>query len=425
MNATLVKKSPTMQFDPRSPKFRANPYPIYRYLRTHQPIHYRAERRDWILTRYADITEVLKSLDFGRSELKQAPPATGANSGLIDRLLSIRHESDQLMKLWLVLTNPPDHTRIRRLLQKAFTPSRINALQASIQAKVDGYIDRTMERGKMDIIGDLAYPLMLELNCSEILGIPRQTWHRNFRQWTENMALLADMDITPIAYERGMMAFVGLAEFFRNRIAECRAGSAPMDNLIGMLIREGDRLSKEELLANCIMMFTVGHSSTVNLIGIAMLALLNHPEQLRLLIEDPDLIDLAVSEALRYDSPVQGVSRTALCDVELSDTRIHQGEKVICVLAAANRDPARFPEPDKFDIRRQPNPHLSFGYGIHTCIGRPLSLLAAKIAVGTLVRRLPGLALATDSLEWEDSFLGHGLKALPVVFQSPVTGSGH
>jgi len=404
------------RFDPRSPEFRADPYPVYRYLRTHQPIYYRAEHKDWILTRYADVAEVLKSPAFGRSESRRAPAVTGTKNRPVDRLLAIRRESSNLMGLWLVLTNPPAHTRIRRLLQKAFTQSRINALQASIQAQVDSAIDQAAERGALDVIGDLAYPLMLGLNCRDVLGIPQRDWHRNFKQWTENMSLVADLDITPLTYERGMLAIAGLAELFRNRIAECRAGSEPGDNLIGMLIEEEGQLSEEELLANCIMMFTVGHSSTVNLIGIGVLTLLRHPAQLELLAADPTLIETAISEVLRYDSPVQGVSRTALRDVELGDTNIHRGERVVCIIGAANRDPARFAEPDTFDIKRWPNPHLSFGYGIHTCIDRHLSQRVAKIVVGTLVRRLPGLSLATDSLEWEDSFLGHGLKALPVVF---------
>jgi len=168
--------------------------------------------------------------------------------------------------------------------------------------------------------------------------------------------LVADMDITPITHKRGMLAIAGLAEFFRNRIAECHAGSEPTDNLIGMLIEEAGKLREEELLANCIMMFTVGHSSTVNLIGISVLTLLRHPAQLRLLAEDPSLIETAISEVLRYDSHVQGVSRTALCDVELVNTKIHQGERLVCIIGAANRDPAQFPEPEKFDIRAGPIP---------------------------------------------------------------------
>lgn len=164
------------------------------------------------------------------------------------------------------------------------------------------------------------------------------------------------------------------------------------------------------------MMFAVGHSSTRNLIGSSILTLLNHPDQLQLLQADPSKIEMTISEVLRYESPVQGISRTAMSDIKLSNQIIHQGEVVNCIIAAANRDPAQFPNPDKFDIRRQPNPYLSFGRGIHNCIGKHLAKLVAEIAVGTLVRRLPGLSLATASLEWEDSFLGRGLKSLPVLF---------
>jgi len=252
--------------------------------------------------------------------------------------------------------NPPGHTRIRRLLRRAFTLSRMKALQAYIRVQVDHHIDRAIERGTLDIIDGLAYPLMIDLNCNKILGIPQQDWHHHFRPWTKSLSLLADLDITPLAYERGMLAIAGLAAYFRNWINECRAGYRPRDNLIDMLIAEEDRLSEEELLANCIMMFTVGYSSTVNLIGIGMLSLLEHPMQLCLLTEDPSFIDMAIAEILRYDSPVQGVSRTVFADVELSNSTIHRGEKVIASSPPPIGDPARFPEPDTFDIRRQLNP---------------------------------------------------------------------
>lgn len=412
-----MNDAPVLGFDPRSSRFRADPYPTYHYLRTRHPIYYRAEQKDWILTRYADIAKVMKSPDFGRSEWEETPEgASDANLGPMAALASLQYQSDRLMRLWLVLTNPPRHTRVRRLLRKAFTQSRINALQGSIQTEVDHYIDQAVERGAMDVISDLAYPLMLGLSCTDILGIPKQDWHPNFDQWTESMALIADLDITPVAHQRGVLAIAGLAEFFRDWIAQCRAGAEPMDNLIGMLIEAEDQLSEEELLANCIMMFTVGHSSTINLIGISVLTLLRHPAQLRLLMADPTRIDMAVTEVTRYNSPVQGVSRTALADTRLGDKLIRRGDKIICIIGAANRDPEQFPEPDKFDIERQPNLHLSFGYGIHTCIGKQLARLTTKITVGTLIRRLPGLSLTKAPLEWEDSFLSRGLKALPVVF---------
>jgi cytochrome P450 len=413
----MSQKNETMPlpFNPRSPEFRANPYPTYHYLRTHHPLYYRPERKDWVLTRYADIFEVLNNRHFGRSEQGQVE-TVAANPEPINRFLSLRQESQRLMKLWLVLRNPPAHTRIRRLLRKPFTQARIQTLRAHIQAKVDALIERVKQQGKMDIIDDLAYPLTLGINCERLLGIPERAWHPRFKQWSENLSLVADLDITPIANERGLLAIAGLAEYFRNWIAQCRI--EPQDNLISTLIRaetEG-QLSEEELVSNCIMMFAVGHSSTANLIGISILSLLKHPEQLHLLQADPALIEMTISEVLRYDSPVQGISRTALSDIQLSNQTIHQGEIVNCLIAAANRDPAQFPDPDKFDIKRQPNPYLSFGQGLHICIGRHLGKLVAEIAVGTLVRRFPGLSLATDALEWEDCFLGHGLKSLPVVF---------
>ena len=405
-----------LPFNPRSPSFRANPYPTYDYLRTHHPIYYRTERKDWVLTRYADIVEVLKNPSFGRSQ--QGPKKLQTtNQEPINHFLSLRQESQELMKLWLVLLNPPDHTRIRHLLRNSFTPSHLQTLRSRIQRNVDGFIEQVKDSGKMDVIHDLAYPLTLDINCF-ILGIPQQEWHPRFKQWSDNLSIVADLDVTPMANEQGLLTIAGLAEYFRSWIAKCRNRSQPQDNLISRLIQaeaEG-QISKEELLGTCIFMFAVGHSSTANLIGNNILTLLNHPEQLHLLQADPSLIETTISEVLRYESPVQGVSRTALCDIELSNQIIHQGEVVDCIIAAANRDPAQFPEPNKFDIRRKPNPYLSFGQGIHNCIGKHLGKLVAEIAVGTLVRRLPGLSLATESLEWEDSFLGRGLKSLPVVF---------
>jgi pimeloyl-[acyl-carrier protein] synthase len=406
-----------LPFNPRSPEFRANPYPTYHYLRTHHPIYYRSERKDWVLTRYADILEVLNNPNFGRSEQESAK-LQSANQAPINRFLSLRQESQKLMKLWLVLRNPPDHIRIRRLLRNSFTQSRIQTLREHIQTKVDNYIDQIKERGKMDIIDDLAYPLTLGINCEIFLGIPPQEWHPQFKQWSENLSLVADLDITPLANERGLLAIAGLAEYFRNWIAKCSTDSQQQDNLISTLIKaeyKGE-LTEEELIANCIMMFAVGHSSTANLIGISILNLLKHPEQLHLLQADSSLIEMTISEVLRYDSPVQGISRTALSDIQLSNKTIQRGEIVNCIIAAANRDPAQFPDPDKFDIRREPNAYLSFGQGIHICIGRHLGKLVAEIAVGTLVRRLPNLSLAMESLEWENCFLGHGLKSLPVAF---------
>ena len=405
-----------LPFNPRSPEFRANPYPTYDYLRTHSPIYYRPEQKDWVLTRYADIVEVLKSPQFGRSQPERDSPIP-AQQQPIHKFLSLRQDSQRLMKLWLVLRNPPDHTRIRQVLRRPFTPASIQKLRSRIQSRVDDLIDRVEDRGKMDIMSDLAYPLTLAVNC-EMLGIPEGEWHPRFQQWSEGLSAVGDLDVTAISNERGLLAIAGLAEYFRSLIAKYYSHGEPQDNLIGILVRgqaEG-KLSEEELLANCILLFFAGDSTTKHLIGNSILTLLNHPEQLRLLQADPSLIETTIAEVLRYEGPFQVVARTALSDFQLSHQRIHQGEIVNCLLAAGNRDPAQFPDPKQFDIQRQPNRYLSFGRGIHTCLGEHLGKLLAEIAVGTLVQRLPGLSLATDSLEWEDIFLAHGLRSLPVLF---------
>ncbi|MDB9373322.1 cytochrome P450 [Nodularia sphaerocarpa] len=406
-----------LPFNPRSPEFRANPYPTYDYLRTHHPIFYRPDRKDWLLTRYADISEVLKNSNFGHGQKSIVSLETGT-PGTINNFLRLRQESQRIMQLWLVLQNPPTHTRIRPLLRSAFTQSHIQALRSHIQTTVDDLIDQVKDLGKMDVVHDLAYPLTLGLNC-KILGIPTEKWHPNFPKWSVSLSLVEDMDVTPIAFEQGLLAISGLAEYLRNLIAESRICSQSQDNLISTLIQaeaEG-QLSEEELLANCILIFAVGHFSTGHLIGNSILTLLNHPEQLHLLQADPSLIETTIAEVLRYESSAQGISRTALCDIEISNQTIRQGDIVHCLIGAANRDPAYFPHPHQFDIRRKPNSYLSFGQGgIHTCIGMHLAKLATEIAVNTLLRRLPGLSLATESLEWEEAFLSRGVKSLPVVF---------
>nr|VFK79042.1 MAG: hypothetical protein BECKSD772D_GA0070982_103324 [Candidatus Kentron sp. SD] len=406
-----------LPFEPRSAAFRANPYPTYHHLRTHHPVWYRPEHEDWVLTRYADISHVLTNRAFGRSEEESMETKTTTTNQPMDRLLSFRRESQRLVRLWLLLRNPPGHVRIRRLFQKFLTPSRIRSLREDIQARVDTLVDRVEAQGKADIIGDFAHPLTFGINCEKLLGIPESAWHPRFDQWSESVALMADFDVTPTTNERGLLAIAGSAEYFRDRIAEFRA--APnQDSLIGTFIEaeSAGQLTEEELVANCIMMFTIGHTSTSSLIGIAIRTLLDHPAQLRLLRDNPALMDGAISEILRYDSPAQGVARTALSDVRLSNRIIRRGEVVNCLIGAANRDPDRFPEPDEFRIGRHPNPHLSFSLGMHICTGRHLAKSVAEIAVGTLIHRLPRLSLATDDLEWEESFLIHGLKSLPVVF---------
>ncbi|MEO1428195.1 MAG: cytochrome P450 [Cyanobacteria bacterium J06632_19] len=410
MNETIP-----LAFNPRSPSFRANPYPTYDYLRTHHPIYYRPEKKDWVLTRYADIVKVLKDPCFGHSTKFNTAIEFFSSKQSVDQLLHMRQESQNLLNLWLSLQNPPAHKRIRQVLHHAFTKARIQALRSHIQETVDRQIERVKDQGKMDIIADFAYPVAMDSIC-EVLGIPKQEQHSRFRQWSQELALGIDIDVTPISHERSLLALSGLTEYLRLVIAKSRP--YPQDNLISTAIqaKNDGYLTQEELLANCSLMFFAGHSTTKYLIGTGILTLLRHQEQLTLLRTQPSLIKSTIDEMLRYDNSAQAVFRVALDNIKLSDCLIQKGENVYCIIGAANRDPAQFPEPDKFDIKRTPNSELSFGQGIHTCIGKHLANLVAEIAVGTLVQRLPNLSLATESLEWEETFLVRGLKSLPVVF---------
>lgn len=417
MNEKISNKIVPLPFNPRSREFRANPYPTYRYLQKRHPIYYRPDKKDWILTRYADIAEALKHPNIGHSDdFLSTPQKLTQTNNIQERFLLWRQESIQIMKLWVIQRNPPDHTRLRQALRTLFTPLHLQTLRSQIQEKAYDLINASQELGQMDVICDFAYPLIMHTIC-QILGILPQEQHPQFSQWSRDIFLLIDLDVSPVDNERGLLTLAGLAEYFRTLIAQYRCSPEISNNLIGQLIKaqtEG-QLSEKEVIANCILMWG-GHSTTKHLIGNCIFTLLNHPQQLQMLQANLSLIGMTIAEVLRYESSIQATSRTAFADIQLSNQIIQKGQIVHCIIGAANRDPAQFPDPDQFNIQRTPNPYLSFGRGIHNCIGKHLGKLVAEIAVGTLVERFPNLSLATDSIEWEDSFLGRGLKSLPVVF---------
>ena len=408
-----------MEFNPRSAQFRANPYPIYHRLRAQDPVHYREEQGDWILTRYADMVALLTDDRIGyldRVEQEQDETEHNPPNQAVSKFLHLRQESQRLKKLWINVKNPPTHTRLHKLFQPAFTLHKVNALRPRIQMMADELIDQAQAAGKLDIMHDLASPLTSGV-ISQILGIPEKDRMRLMR-WSHHLGIGIDLDMTLATYERGVLALIGFTQYFRKLMAKLRRDPHPEDNFLSTMIQaqaEGE-LSEDELLANSILLFLTSHSTSQHLIGNGMLALLRHPHQLRLLQADPARIKTTIDECLRYDCPAQVISRTALADVERSGKTIQKGQTINFVLGAANRDPAQFPEPDKFDICRQPNRYLSFGRGMHYCFGARLARLVAQIGVGTLVRRLPRIALSDQAPQWEESFLIHGLKTLPVVF---------
>jgi len=253
----------------------------------------------------------------------------------------------------------------------------------------------------------------------EMLGVPTDA-HSGIRQWSADLARSVDAIGMPTDEEvvtRGRVAQQAMLDYFSDLIPERR--QTPRDDLLSLLIaaeEQGDRLSEGELLITCLLLFVAGHETTVNLIGNGLLALLNHPDELAKLRADPTLLPSAVEELLRYDSPVQRTGRITNTDVELDGRKIAKGSLVVTALGAANRDPAHFPDPDRLDITRRDNRHVAFGFGIHFCLGAPLARLEGQIAIGSLLRRMPGLRLATSTLEWRESSTLRGLKELPVAF---------
>jgi cytochrome P450 len=392
-------------FNPFLPEFHADPYPFYRRLREQDPVH-QTPMGFWVLTRYEDCVAVLRDQRFGREEFQQMLSSVYGSE-----------ESDRLPRSML-FRDPPDHTRLRGLVSKAFTPRTIEQLRGHIQEIVDRLIGRALAQGGMDVIEDLAYPLPVTVIC-EMLGVPLDD-HASIRGWSSDIARSLDaigLRIDEGIVERGRVARRALADYFRALLPERRA-RPQADLLSGLLAAEeqGDKLSEPEVISMCLLLFIAGHETTVNLIGNGTLALLRHPEQLARLQRDPGLVPNAVEELLRYDSPVQRTARITTEDVQIDGHAIARGTMVVTALGAANRDPAQFPDPDRLDVARKDPRHISFGYGIHFCLGAPLARVEGQLALGTLLRRAPGLTLAEASPEWRESSVLRGLKQLRVTF---------
>ncbi len=393
-------------FDPFLPEFNANPYPFYHRLRAEDPVHL-SPLGFWVFTRYDDCVMVLRDQRFGRAGFE----------GFLEQVYGSAVEGDRMPRSML-FRDPPDHTRLRSLVNRAFTPRVVESLRPRIQQIVAELLDRVQDARGMEVIADLAYPLPVTV-ISEMLGVPEGD-RDSIKQWSADIARSLDAIGLPSDTEivrHGRTARRALGEYFGSLIPERR--KHPRADLLSLLIaaeEQGDKLSEGELLATCILLYIAGHETTVNLIGNGLLALLRHPAELQRLRDGPGLIPSAVEELLRYDGPVQRTSRFAHADVEIGDRKIAKGAMVVTLIGAANRDPAQFPDPDRLDVTRPDNRHIAFGFGIHFCLGAPLARLEGQIALGALLQRAPKLALAIENPEWRESQVLRGLKALPVSF---------
>nr|WP_237525281.1 cytochrome P450 [Streptomyces sp. SID4985] len=388
-----------------TPEARRDPYPFYARMRQESPVH-RSPQGIWYLTRYADVEAALGDLRLSndRDRMTRAYGALGGDLKAFSRL------TDRLGRV-MTNTDPPDHARLRKLANRAFTARRVEALREGIQRIVDRLVDEAVAAGpSMDLIEAVASPLPLSVVC-ELFGIPPEDrtqvkgWFRRFGRLSEDL-------------EKSEAAIGQYEEYLARLVRRRRA--APGDDLISALVAtqaQDDRLTDSELLSTCFVLITAGDETTTHLIGNSVLALLRHPDQLARLREDPALIRTAVDELARYDTPTQAIVRVVAEDLGIDGRTLREGELVYLLLAATNRDPERFEDPDRLDLSRSGNRHLSFGNGPHFCLGGPLAKLQAEVAVGTLVRRLPRLRLADGAaLDWRPNPLQRRLTALPLTY---------
>ena len=387
-----------------------NPHPILAQMREEAPL-YRLNRIEmtsvpWLMTRYEDCVKLTKDERFTKDMLRQ-PGVHNAdpNDMMMQAAASINRH--------MLTVDPPDHTRLRNLVHRAFTPRMIREMGGRVQQIADRLIDEMQGKSQIDLIADYTFPLPITV-IAELLGIPASD-RVKFREWTQVIIVDGTRGVNGEGIATAAIEFI---MYFHQLFDERRAH--PQDDLITGLLQveeAGDKLDSQELISMVFLLLAAGHETTVNLLANGTLDLLKNPDQLKLLRENPALMDSAVEEMLRYNGPVGATTmRWALEDVEMHGQVIPAGDMVLASLLGADRDPAVFQNPDVFDITRDPNPHIAFGHGIHYCLGAPLARLEGKIAFTTMLARLPNLSLAVkpEQIDWNETILLHSMKALPV-----------
>ncbi len=398
----------------RDPGFLANPFPTFKRLRDEDPVHWSQNLRGWVLTRYDDVREVLVGDDMSSDRMTPFfKRVTGEERNKIQSLI-------HYLGKWAVFKDPPEHTHLRNLMNQPFTPRIVEKMRLSIEDLVTGMIDRVSETGRMDIITDLAYPLPATV-MMDLLGVPRSELDQ-IKRWSDDIALfIGSAQSAEDKYAKAEAATHDMAGYFRSMIEERR--KSPQDDLTTGMLEAGDggdKLSEDELISNCILLLFAGHETTTNLMGNGMLALMKHRDQMELLNRQPDLVTSAIEELLRYDGPSGSQVRIVARDVEMGGKKLNEGERIFAFVNSGNRDDRRFSNPDAVDITRKRNRHLTFGQGIHFCLGAPLARLESQIAIREMSKRLKDvhLAIPEQDLKFMDSVVLRGVKALPVEFDA-------
>jgi len=400
-----------LEYNPLLREHQLDPYPVYRVLRSEDPVHFSELFQGWVLSRHADVAAVLRdprfSVDRSNAEVIRGTPLPPVREELRDLAEALKRN--------MLFTDPPDHTRLRTLVAKAFTPRAVEAHRAHIQQIVDAWFDAVAPAGRMDFMRDVADPLPV-IVVAEVLGLPPAD-RRAFKRWAEDIGASLDPWVSPDAFDRAQDSALEMYQYFQTVFAERRAH--PHDDLISALVaaeQRGDVRSEYELFANCALILGAGHQTTTNFLGNAVLALAQHPDERRRLTDDPSLIGTAVEEFLRYDSPVQMTARLAKEPYRIDGKVIAENDFVVLLLGAANRDPAEFPAPDRLDVSRRENRHLAFSFGPHACVGALLARLQGSIVITTLLRRFPRFRLEDERPDWKPMVMSRGLNSLSLTW---------
>lgn len=398
----------SIDYKPNDPAVLADPFPLYARLRDEDPAHWSPRLKAWVLTRYEDVKRVCLDSTMSSDRLRPffatLPPPEASKIAQLARYLT----------LWMVFRDPPEHTRLRRLAAKVFNVRSINALRPNIESLTAWLLDRLAERKQFDFIGDFAMPLPA-LVIMDMLGAPREELARLKRLSDEMALFIGSARDAPEKYERAGAATREMADLFRELITARRA--APQRDLLSELVAlddGGDRLSDDELVATCILLLFAGHETTTHHLANGLRALLRFPAELDKLRANPALAPAAVEELLRYDGPIGAQVRIVQQAQTLHGKALNPGERVFLLMNAANRDPRVYADPERLDLARNGVPHLTFGFGAHLCLGFPLARLEGQVALPAVLARWRRLELASDAIEWMDSMVLRGMKAMPV-----------
>ena len=385
-----------------------HPFPVYRWLRDQAPVYWSESLTAWVVTRYADVVDV-----FGNPQTFSSDRFRRIDERYASQRPAVQAVAEVLGH-WLVFRDPPDHDRLRGLLQSSFTPKTLESSRERIQRTADTLLDRVVARGTMDFIREVAFPLPATV-IAGLMGAPEDDLEA-IKAWSDRLASYLGGAVD--ARDNFTEASAGVAALVRYFDALLRERERqPSDDLMTLMLRaehQGDRLTHDEVVANCVLLLFAGHETTTNLLGNGLFHLLRHPAQAALLRADPSLLHHAVEELLRYDGPVPATVKIATEDRSWHGRTIRRGDMVMPFMASANRDPRQFPDPDTLDVCRAPERHVAFAAGMHFCLGAWLARLEARIVLDTVFRRLPDLELASAEVRWKPMIFLRGLESLPL-----------